>query len=115
MHTHAYRRDWQAHLQPPPHPMSIQPGHELVRARMHVGNELKRWLGEEHIDPVAMDDTRVGSQRRWTTHTMQWSRWAFIPPSNVDATPEVVGLIPNAVSLILMHSGKHQKAATIKA
>eukprot|EP00967_Tisochrysis_lutea_P003715 scaffold4414_cov25-Tisochrysis_lutea.AAC.1 len=58
MHTHAYRRDWQAHLQPPPHPMSIQPGHELVRARMHVGNELKRWLGEEHIDPVAMDDTR---------------------------------------------------------
>jgi DNA repair and recombination RAD54-like protein len=25
---------------------------------MNWGNELKRWLGAEHVDPVAMDDTR---------------------------------------------------------
>lgn len=25
---------------------------------MNWGNELKRWLGPEHVDPLAMDDTR---------------------------------------------------------
>lgn len=34
---------------------------------MNWGNELKRWLGLEHVDPVAMDDTRgaVVQVRAW--------------------------------------------------